>query len=111
MDGLHVIKNEEWWKSSMLHGRSWTDLIVGGSIRYTTAGQLTVFVLPGRRRQEKLGVQGVRKAEDISPPYNWRLLSIQPAVKRGKTEERDILSFSTKDLERVQMPHNDALAK
>ncbi|XP_028056971.1 uncharacterized protein LOC114260963 [Camellia sinensis] len=37
------------------------------------------------------------------------VLSVQPAVKKGKTEERDILSFSTKDLERVQMPHNDAL--
>ncbi|XP_028113209.1 uncharacterized protein LOC114311293 [Camellia sinensis] len=37
------------------------------------------------------------------------VLSVQPVVKKGKTEERDILSFSTKDLERVQMPHNDAL--
>ncbi|KAF5937387.1 hypothetical protein HYC85_024893 [Camellia sinensis] len=38
----------------------WTDFIVGGSIRHTTAGQLTVSVLPGRRRQEKLGVQEER---------------------------------------------------
>ncbi|XP_028121002.1 uncharacterized protein LOC114318333 [Camellia sinensis] len=37
------------------------------------------------------------------------VLSVQPAVKKGKTKERDILSFSTKDLERVQMLHNDAL--
>ncbi|GMP54463.1 hypothetical protein CsSME_00019629 [Camellia sinensis var. sinensis] len=74
MDGLHVIKNEKRWKSSVLHGRSRTDLIVGGSIQHTTAGQLTVSVLLGKRRQEKLRVQGVRKAEDITPPYNWRHL-------------------------------------
>ncbi|XP_028085521.1 uncharacterized protein LOC114286542 [Camellia sinensis] len=37
------------------------------------------------------------------------VLSVQPAVKKGKTEEKDILTFSSRDLERIQMPHNDAL--
>ncbi|XP_028078918.1 uncharacterized protein LOC114280743 [Camellia sinensis] len=46
----------------------------------------------------------IKKAEHMR-----EVLSVQPAVKKGKTEERDILSFSSKDLERVQMPHNDAL--
>ncbi|THG04724.1 hypothetical protein TEA_013615 [Camellia sinensis var. sinensis] len=51
----------------------WTDLIVGGSFRHTTAGQLTFSVLPGRRRQEKLGVQEASfqrydQAEQSFPP-------------------------------------------
>ncbi|XP_028122002.1 uncharacterized protein LOC114319191 [Camellia sinensis] len=46
----------------------------------------------------------IKKAEHMR-----EVLSVQPAVKKGMTEERDILSFSTKDLERVQMLHNDAL--
>ncbi|XP_028121917.1 uncharacterized protein LOC114319112 [Camellia sinensis] len=46
----------------------------------------------------------IKKAEHMR-----EVLSVQPAVNKGKTEEKDILSFSTMDLERVQMPHNDAL--
>ncbi|XP_028056454.1 uncharacterized protein LOC114260510 [Camellia sinensis] len=37
------------------------------------------------------------------------VLSVQPAVKRGKTDEKDVISFSTRDLECIQTPHNDAL--
>ncbi|XP_028105913.1 uncharacterized protein LOC114304970 [Camellia sinensis] len=37
------------------------------------------------------------------------VLSVRLAVKKGKTEEKDILTFSSRDLERIQMPHNDAL--
>ncbi|XP_028062042.1 uncharacterized protein LOC114265419 [Camellia sinensis] len=37
------------------------------------------------------------------------ILSVQPAIKRGKTEEKDVISFLTRDLECIQTPHNDAL--
>lgn len=37
------------------------------------------------------------------------ILSVQPAIKGGKTEEKNVLSFSSRDLERIQTPHNDAL--
>ncbi|XP_028080043.1 uncharacterized protein LOC114281690 [Camellia sinensis] len=46
----------------------------------------------------------IKKAEHIR-----EVLSVQPAVKKGKTEEKDILTFSSKDLERIQVPYNDAL--
>ena len=46
----------------------------------------------------------IKKAEHMR-----EVLSVQPAVKKGKTEEKDVLTFSSKDLERIQMPHNDAL--
>ncbi|XP_028095260.1 uncharacterized protein LOC114295248 [Camellia sinensis] len=46
----------------------------------------------------------IKKAEHMR-----EVLSVQPTVKKGKTEEKDIISFSSKDLERIQMPHNDAL--
>ncbi|XP_028064701.1 uncharacterized protein LOC114267827 [Camellia sinensis] len=46
----------------------------------------------------------IKKAEHMR-----EVLSVQPAVKKGKTEEKDILTFSSKDLERIQVPHNDAL--
>ncbi|XP_028076280.1 uncharacterized protein LOC114278441 [Camellia sinensis] len=46
----------------------------------------------------------IKKAEHMR-----EVLSVQLAVKKGKTEEKDILSFSGKDLERIQVPHNDAL--
>ncbi|XP_028103699.1 uncharacterized protein LOC114302818 [Camellia sinensis] len=46
----------------------------------------------------------IKKAEHMR-----EVLSDQPAVKKGKTEEKDILTFSRRDLERIQMPHNDAL--
>ncbi|XP_028122409.1 uncharacterized protein LOC114319587 [Camellia sinensis] len=41
--------------------------------------------------------------------YMREVLSVQPAVKKGKTEVQDIMAFSSKDLERIQAPHNDAL--
>ncbi|XP_028064773.1 uncharacterized protein LOC114267890 [Camellia sinensis] len=37
------------------------------------------------------------------------VLSVQPAVKKGKTEEKDVLTFSSNDMERIQVPHNDTL--
>ncbi|XP_028103434.1 uncharacterized protein LOC114302590 [Camellia sinensis] len=46
----------------------------------------------------------IKKAEHMR-----EVLSVQPAVKKGKTEEKDILTFLSRDLERIQMPHNDAL--
>ncbi|XP_028092210.1 uncharacterized protein LOC114292436 [Camellia sinensis] len=46
----------------------------------------------------------IKKAEHMR-----EVLSVQLAMKKGKTEENDILTFSSKDLERIQMPHNDAL--
>ncbi|XP_028092236.1 uncharacterized protein LOC114292474 [Camellia sinensis] len=46
----------------------------------------------------------IKKAEHMR-----EVLSVQPAVMKGKTEEKDILTFSSRDLERIQMPHNDAL--
>ncbi|XP_028123905.1 uncharacterized protein LOC114320993 [Camellia sinensis] len=46
----------------------------------------------------------IKKAEHMR-----EALSVQPVIKRGKTEEKDVISFSTRDLERIQTPHNDAL--
>ncbi|XP_028069561.1 uncharacterized protein LOC114272083 [Camellia sinensis] len=46
----------------------------------------------------------IKKAEHIR-----EVLFVQPAVKKGKTEKKDIFTFSSKDLERIQMPHNNAL--
>ncbi|XP_028057325.1 uncharacterized protein LOC114261292 [Camellia sinensis] len=37
------------------------------------------------------------------------VLSVQPAIKRGKTEKKDVISFSSNDLERIQTLHNDTL--
>ncbi|XP_028079581.1 uncharacterized protein LOC114281326 [Camellia sinensis] len=46
----------------------------------------------------------IKKAEHIR-----EVLSVQPIMKKGKTEIQDIMSFSSRDLERIQTPHNDAL--
>ncbi|XP_028106180.1 uncharacterized protein LOC114305308, partial [Camellia sinensis] len=46
----------------------------------------------------------IKKAEHIR-----EVLSVHPAVKKEKTEIKDILTFSSKDMERIQTPHNDAL--
>ncbi|XP_028100372.1 uncharacterized protein LOC114299735 [Camellia sinensis] len=46
----------------------------------------------------------IKKAEHIR-----EVLSVQPAVKKGKTEVKNVVTFSSKDLERIHMPHNDAL--
>ncbi|XP_028075936.1 uncharacterized protein LOC114278130 [Camellia sinensis] len=46
----------------------------------------------------------IKKAE-----HKREVLSIQPAMKKCKTEIKDVLTFSSKDLERIQVPHNDAL--
>lgn len=37
------------------------------------------------------------------------LLSVQPTVKKEKTEIKDIMTFSSKDLDKIQTPYNDAL--
>ncbi|XP_028063696.1 uncharacterized protein LOC114266933 [Camellia sinensis] len=36
------------------------------------------------------------------------VLSVQPVVKKGKIEVKDIITFSSKDLERIQTLYNDA---
>ncbi|XP_028071798.1 uncharacterized protein LOC114274132 [Camellia sinensis] len=46
----------------------------------------------------------IKKAEHMR-----EVLSVQLAIKKGKTEVKDVLTFSSKDFERIQMPHNDAL--
>ncbi|XP_028055177.1 uncharacterized protein LOC114259369 [Camellia sinensis] len=46
----------------------------------------------------------IKKAEHMR-----EVLSVQPAVKKGKTMVKDVLTFSSKDLERIQTPHKDAL--
>ncbi|XP_028057641.1 uncharacterized protein LOC114261566 [Camellia sinensis] len=46
----------------------------------------------------------IKKVEHVR-----EVLSVQPAVKNGKTEIKDILTFSSKDLDRIQTPYNDAL--
>ncbi|XP_028056782.1 uncharacterized protein LOC114260794 [Camellia sinensis] len=46
----------------------------------------------------------IKKAEHMR-----EVLSVQPTMKKEKTEVKDVLTFSRKDLERIQMPHNDAL--
>lgn len=46
----------------------------------------------------------IKKAEHMR-----EVLSVQPALKRGKTEAKDVTSFSSRDLECIQTPHNDAL--
>ncbi|XP_028098557.1 uncharacterized protein LOC114298216 [Camellia sinensis] len=37
------------------------------------------------------------------------VLSVQPTVKKGKTEAKNVILFSDKDIARLQNPHNDAL--
>ncbi|XP_028071947.1 uncharacterized protein LOC114274259 [Camellia sinensis] len=37
------------------------------------------------------------------------ILSVQPTVKKGETEVKDVLSFSSWHLEHIQTPHNDVL--
>lgn len=46
----------------------------------------------------------IKKAEHMR-----EVLSLQLAIKKGKTEEKDVISFSTRDLERIQTSHNNAL--
>ncbi|XP_028097672.1 uncharacterized protein LOC114297438 [Camellia sinensis] len=46
----------------------------------------------------------IKKAEHIK-----EVLSVQPTVKRGKSEEKNVISFSGGDLEHIQTPHNNAL--
>ncbi|XP_028085807.1 uncharacterized protein LOC114286797 [Camellia sinensis] len=46
----------------------------------------------------------IKKAEHMR-----EVLFVQPTVKKGKTDEKDVLTFSSKDLDKIQMPHNDAL--
>ncbi|XP_028098455.1 uncharacterized protein LOC114298148 [Camellia sinensis] len=46
----------------------------------------------------------IKKAEHMK-----EMLSIQPGVKNEKTEIKDIMTFSSKDLDRIQTPHNGAL--
>ncbi|XP_028089089.1 uncharacterized protein LOC114289542 [Camellia sinensis] len=46
----------------------------------------------------------IKKAE-----YMRKVLPVQSAIKRGKIEEKYVISFSTRDLESIQTPHNDAL--
>ncbi|XP_028073052.1 uncharacterized protein LOC114275242 [Camellia sinensis] len=46
----------------------------------------------------------IKKTEHIR-----EVLSVQPAIKRGKIEEKNVISFSSRDLDRIQTPHNDAL--
>ncbi|XP_028101961.1 uncharacterized protein LOC114301233 [Camellia sinensis] len=63
------------------------------------------FTLYDGRTDPYVHLRGmIKKAEHIR-----EVLSVQPAVKKGKSEEKDILTFSSKDLERIQMPHNNAL--
>mgnify|MGYP003703429373 CR=1 FL=1 len=46
----------------------------------------------------------IKKAEHLK-----EVLSAQPAIKKGKTEATNVISFSDKDLARLHCPHNDAL--
>ncbi|XP_028077471.1 uncharacterized protein LOC114279429 [Camellia sinensis] len=46
----------------------------------------------------------IKKAEHMREVF-----SVHPAVKKEKTEVQNIMTFSSKDLERIQTPHNDAL--
>ncbi|XP_028061931.1 uncharacterized protein LOC114265348 [Camellia sinensis] len=46
----------------------------------------------------------IKKAEHMR-----EVLSVHLAIKRGKTEKKDVISFSTRDLERIQTPYNGAL--
>ncbi|XP_028066347.1 uncharacterized protein LOC114269255 [Camellia sinensis] len=46
----------------------------------------------------------IKKAEHMR-----EILSVQPVIKKGKTEEKDVVSFSTMDLKRILTPHNDTL--
>ncbi|XP_028052739.1 uncharacterized protein LOC114257166 [Camellia sinensis] len=46
----------------------------------------------------------IKKAEHLK-----KVLSAQPAIKKGKTEATNVISFSDKDLARIHCPHNDAL--
>ncbi|XP_028063062.1 uncharacterized protein LOC114266376 [Camellia sinensis] len=49
------------------------------------------------------------QGDDQEAKHMREVLSVQPIVKKEKTEIRDIISFFNKDLERIQIPHNDAL--
>ncbi|XP_028118136.1 uncharacterized protein LOC114315724 [Camellia sinensis] len=40
--------------------------------------------------------------------HMMEVLSVQPAIKNGKIKAKDVLSFSSRDLEHIQTPHNDA---
>ncbi|XP_028122182.1 uncharacterized protein LOC114319374 [Camellia sinensis] len=46
----------------------------------------------------------IKKAEHLK-----EVLSAQPAIKKGKIEATNVISFSDKDLARLHCPHNDAL--
>ncbi|XP_028086715.1 uncharacterized protein LOC114287535 [Camellia sinensis] len=46
----------------------------------------------------------IKKAEHMR-----EVLFVQPAVNNGKTKMNDVISFSSRDLDRIQTPHNDAL--
>ncbi|XP_028113888.1 uncharacterized protein LOC114311918 [Camellia sinensis] len=46
----------------------------------------------------------IKKAEHMR-----EVLSVQSMNRKGRTKQRDVISFSSKDLERIQTPHNDAL--
>ncbi|XP_028115618.1 uncharacterized protein LOC114313431 [Camellia sinensis] len=46
----------------------------------------------------------IKKAEHMR-----EVPSVQLVVKKGKNEVKDVLTFSSKDFERIQTPHNDAL--
>ncbi|XP_028091502.1 uncharacterized protein LOC114291826 [Camellia sinensis] len=45
----------------------------------------------------------IKKAEHMRG-----VLSVQSTIKRGKTEKKNVISFLSRDLERIQTPHNDA---
>ncbi|XP_028090068.1 uncharacterized protein LOC114290389 [Camellia sinensis] len=47
--------------------------------------------------------------DDKKAEHMREVLSVQPAIKGGKTEEKNVLNFSSRDLKRIQTPHNDAL--
>ncbi|XP_028127094.1 uncharacterized protein LOC114323635 [Camellia sinensis] len=50
-------------------------------------------------------------SDDLEAPPQGVVNVIHGIVElaRGKTEEKDVISFSTRDLERIQTPHNNAL--
>ncbi|XP_028055799.1 uncharacterized protein LOC114259965 [Camellia sinensis] len=69
------------------------------------APQGVINVIHGIKLTRVCELRGmIKKAEHMR-----EVLSVQPAVKKEKTEEKDILTFSSKDLERIQVPHNEAL--
>ncbi|XP_028107825.1 uncharacterized protein LOC114306742 [Camellia sinensis] len=46
----------------------------------------------------------IKKAEHIR-----KVLNVQPIMKKGKTEAKNVITFFDRDLARLQSPHNDAL--